>query len=37
MNYTISYVQNVIKCTAIKLFNPDIYNQAMFIEQATNL
>ena len=37
MNYTISYVQNVIKCTSIKLYNPDIYNQSMFIEQVTNL
>ena len=25
MNYTISYVQNVIKCTSMKLFNPDFH------------
>ena len=37
MNYTISFVQNVIKCTSIKLYNPDIYNQSMFIEQVANL
>ena len=35
MNYTISDVQNMIKCTSIKLYNPDIYNQSMFIEQVT--
>ena len=37
LNYTIRYVQNVIKCTSIKLYNPDIYNQSMFIEHVTNL
>ena len=30
-------VQNVIKYTSIKLYNPDIYNQNMFIEHVTNL
>ena len=37
LNYTIRYFQNVIKCTPNKLYNPDIYNQSMFIEQVTNL
>ena len=37
LNYTIRYVQNVIKCTSIKLNNPDIYHQSMFIEQVTKL
>ena len=36
LNYTIRYVQNVIKYTSIKLYNPDIYNQSMFIERVTN-
>ena len=30
-------VQNVIKYTSTKLYNPDIYNQSMFIEHVTNL
>ena len=30
-------VQNVIKYTTTKLYNPDIYNQSMFIQPVTNL
>ena len=37
MNYTIKYVQNVIKYTSTKLYNPDIYHKSMFIEHVTNL
>ena len=37
LNYTIRYVQHVIKCTSIKLYNPVIYYQSMFIEQVANL
>ena len=37
LNYTIRYVQNVINGTSIKLYNPYIYNQSMFIEQVANL
>ena len=37
LNYTIRCFQNVIQCTSIMLYNPDIYNQSMFIEQVTNL
>ena len=37
LNYTIRYVQNVINCTPVKLYNPDIYNKSMFLEQVTNL
>ena len=37
MNYIIWSVQNVIKYTSIRLYNPDIYNQSMFIEQVTPL
>ena len=34
LNYTIRYVQKVIKYTPIKLYDQDIYHESMFIEQV---